>query len=293
MEFEPLINKRISMKEWASWRSRVLEFAVNNGYPFAQIRLVSVKKVQEEFLSDVELDLGKLFAYEPLEFKSQINLSNRFLEGYLGVKSGGRYAHKDVVGIEDKLQRLQFVEIVGPPEVIYAHSGQATIILDLRIKKNSSANGLVGIAQPEISGDPPLITGELDVNLRNLLGSGIRFDFHFERFEVQSQSLNLSTSIPYLLGYPYEISGEFELNRFDSALFTVEAQVGLSYLFSSSRKLTGYYETEQINTQNIDTEPVGQLTVNSYGLSTYLNFQNRIYNPTRGLLLFYTFIRWW
>ncbi|MCB0736793.1 MAG: hypothetical protein KDC92_04710 [Bacteroidetes bacterium] len=274
---------KLSINQWRDYRNLLIDYAVNNGYPFAEVKLTHLKRIGNSLLAHVQLDLSKKFAYGQIALARDVNLNLRFLSAYLDVEKGHVYKHKSVLDISRKLSNLSFVVVNAAPKVLYLYTGEAAIILDLTVKKNSSANGLVAIAQATNPADPPLITGEFDLNLRNLAGNGIAFNFHFERFRPQSQAINLDASLPYLFGKPYEIDGGFELNRFDSTFFTLKSNIGASYLFSSQKKIRLYYDYEQVSTNNTQISESEQINVNGYGLGGFFNFQDRLYNPTVGL----------
>lgn len=279
------IDKPLTSSEVREVKSQLLKYGVENGYPFTTIKTTQLATTQKGFSAELNAVPGPLFKMGGISFQSDVNISIKFMEAFLGIREGALYDHEKIENIGSKILTLAYTELIETPKLFFKRDGTVDVVLNLKMKSISAANGIVGIAQSESPDDPPLITGEIDLKLRNLFGRGVSLDFDFERFKPESQSLTLASRIPYLFSAPIEIVPNFSLTKFDTTFFSVSGRVSLGYLFSSRKKIAAFHQREQIIIRGSDAGANSNLNQIYYGLSAHFNFQDRLFNPQRGLLL--------
>lgn len=291
-EFWPEIDKvniskgeALSPEKFSYAKTQLLEYGVENGYPFTVVRTTEVTRSEGGFEANLQVVPGPSFKMGKVSFQTDVNVSTKFIEALLGIKKGSPYNHAKIEDTESRISTLAYVELAEAPKLFFKRDGTVDVLLNLKMKSVSAANGIVGIAQSEDPNDPPLITGEIDLKLRNLFGRGISLDFDFERFKPESQSLSLASRVPYLFSSPIEIVPNFSLVKFDTTFFSVSGRLSLGYLFSSRKKISAFTQREQIIIRSSSDQESSNLNQVYYGLSAYFNFQDRLFNPQRGALL--------
>lgn len=221
--------------------SEVLDYAQNNGYPFAIIWVDSFQISGTDVSAVLRVDEGPQFAIHDLKFEPEIRTTQRFLMNYLGIKPGELFDQQKIDQIESSISSLPYLSLKGKPWVSFSDEGKARIWLDLQNEQVSSFDGVVGVAPPSDANERTLFTGQLDFRLRNPLARGTSFDFEFEQFQQNSQQLDLQFEYPFILATSLGINFGFDLEKIDTLYTSLNYQLGLSYYFSGRSKMDFFY----------------------------------------------------
>ena len=134
-----------------------------------------------------------------------------------------------------------------------------------------------------------LITGQLNLDLKNLFSSGKRLAIEWQSYDANSQLLDVLYFHPNLFRTPVNIQGDFYLLKQDTTFINRELALELSLLSKNSNKIG--FRTELISSRLISTyglEDVTQLpentdyNLNYYGLNYTINKFNNINLPSQG-----------
>lgn len=289
-ELEQFAGRPVSAASYERMASKLLTYAENNGYPFATVNLREIKVTGDGGISaQLQVDPHRFFVMDTMSITGNAKVSKAFLYSYLGFKPGIPYNEAVMRKIGEKLSRLPFVQS-GSRQKIYFTGNKVAVHLELKERKTDQIDGLVGLA-PNPVDNSLLITGEANVDLKNILKRGIAFDMHWKSFQARSQQLSVGGTYPYLLHRPIGIDGRFEYWKFDTMFFTIRSNVGFRYLFRGTDYVKFYY---QKNASALITVDTGQIRVNkriptsnpvdvgSYGLEINLRKLDYINNPRKG-----------
>lgn len=277
-------NKLDSNLYWQTI-NRVLQFAANNGYPFAEISLNSYDVTEEGLSATFSFNKKYLFYFDELKLINEIRLNSSFLRYYLGIKEGDIYNEKLINQIKQKIDALSFVSLEGDPIIVFSDEFKAIVYLPLIQEKVSYLDGVLGLAPQSDVGNGTLITGEVEFRLRNPFGRGVSLDFSLQKFLENSQNFNLALNYPYLFASPLGVDVKLDMMRFDTTFFNFNYQIGLAYSFSANKKLKIFYERKSSNVlQDLDPRfgDLAQLNIDEYGLELYLNKLDYLPNPRSG-----------
>jgi len=273
----------------------ILERAENNGYPFAAVRLDSVRLQPDGGVSAVlAVDRGQFFTFAEPKVTGGLQLPRRYLPQYLGLKPGVPYSRERVLRIRDRLNALLFVETIANPTVTFAGE-EARVNLFLQKKRASRFDFIIGLLpQPNSPDGQLLLTGSLNAALLNALNLGERLSVELERLRPETQKLDLQIGLPYLFGLPFGVEGRLNIFRRDSTWVDAQSEFGVQYLLEGGDFLKFFWENRSSSLQRIDTATIIQsrrlppaldMRQNGFGIETALTHLDYRFNPRKGWAL--------
>lgn len=202
--------------------SKIRKYA-NNGYPFVRLENDSVRILENGYELFCRLIPGPEIVYDSLVLGETSTVGRQYLRNVLDMPKGDPYSEATFQQAAQNLEQIAFVDLVSPPDVSFA-AGKATIYLDLKPKRHSSFEGVVGLLPRQSMDNQLALTGYLDLHLGNLLKSGKSFDFTWNRFADQSQDLQMSYEHPFLLETPLSLAIDFSLLKQDTTFLNQQWQ---------------------------------------------------------------------
>ena len=287
-------SQRVQIEGIEIMKERLLQYAENNGYPFASVQLQNVK-IGENGGVSAELWMKKndLIVIDSILTTSNINISERYLQNYLGIKPGQPYDESALRKASLRINELPFLEEVYAPRVTFVRD-KAKVLLFLKDKKASQLNLLLGVIPRRAPQTGFEVTGEGRINLQNALGQGEVMEADFRSYPNSATELKLHALYPYLPLLPMGIDGRFELFRKDTIFQDVKSFWAVQYLFEGNNYLKAFLEATSSNLLSVNESEIinrGELPNtldvrrNLYGLE--YNWERLDYrlNPRKGIFL--------
>jgi outer membrane protein insertion porin family len=159
----------------------------------------------------------------------------------------GAYYNSDVLATaRARVERLGFFESVSEPELYL--SGDSTVAIVLRVKEasTSSIDGILGYNPPTNGATSGYLSGLVDLNLRNISGTGRNASLHYDRTTVQTQTLEVHYLEPWLLGYPLNFQAGFSQRQQDTIYTETSATGDLALAISPDITLIGNLSLDRI-----------------------------------------------
>ncbi len=287
-------NKLFEYYELAALQEKLLEYAENNGYPFANIWLDSISISENKIDAQLFMNKGKLVLIDSLNVKGDVKISNTYLKNYLGIKEGALYSKKKILQIRDRLRELPFLKEKVPPTVTFLED-KASINLFLEKKKASRFDFLIGVLPNNNNEDNRLLlTGTFNAELENQFGLGEKVYASFERLRPATQELELQFAYPYILDLPFGVDLKFNQYKRDSTYSDVIFDFGIQYLLEGGNYLKAFWNNTNSNLLSVDTNRIKQgslpnnLDVNNstYGLEYSWQQLDYRFNPRKGWRFF-------
>ena len=287
-----LQNKALDIAQLERLQERLLEYFDDNGYPFAKVSLDSISLMNDEFSAKLLIDKGPLYKIDSIRTEGTAKISNKFLQRYLGIPSGGIYQRGKLENIDKKLLELPYLQQQHPWDMTMLGTG-SVLNLYLQQKKSSQVNVLVGFlpANDQLASNKLLITGEANINLRNALGSGETIGVNWQQIQVKSPRLNLLYQQPYIFGTAFGASTSFDLFKKDSSYLNLNFILGLQYSLSANKSGKIFFQSFRTNLLTVDTAAVRaskklpdqlDVSINNLGVDYEWNKTNYRYNPRKG-----------
>ncbi len=289
-EGEPLHPEQL-----VRWQRALLELAENRGYPFASVRLDSVRLLPEGGVSaTLALTRGPFMAFAEPKINGNLRVSPRYLSQFLGIKPGAPYSRERILRAPDRLRTLLFAQQTEPPSISFS-GNEARLNLFLEKRRASRFDLIIGLLpQPNDPAGRMLITGALQMALLDALNSGERISLELERLRPETQKLDAQAAFPYLMGTPFGIEGRFNLFRRDSTWTDAQGDAGVQYFFDGVDFIEFFGESRSLSLQSVDTlrvlqtrrlPPVLDLRQQGAGVELLLNRLDYRFNPRQGWAL--------
>lgn len=280
-------NKPFHYKEVQKLEKEIVKYAENDGYPFAQVRLDSLKIEKNTIEATLNLDKGPFIVFDSLIIMGTVKLKNKFMLNYLRLQKGQPYSQEKMEAVSGLLNQLSYVKLTAPPAV-EIRSGKAVLYIMLTERKTNQADGIIGFLPNSNNNGKILVTGEVNLGLKNLFNSGKQLDLEWRRFNQQSQTLNLAYFHPRLLGSPLDLGFKFNLVKQDTSFLNVDRLLELGFHATKNSTLTftaRYKTSSQLGiTYNKDTTRLLNADYDQflYGLQWRIFNLDDIIMPMRG-----------
>ncbi len=280
-------NQYLKYQKVAQLIESILLYYENNGYPFASVKLDSVKIDSSTLSASLIVNKNRQIKIDSIIIQGNLKVSKRFLYRYIDVKPGELYNETALKSIEKKLLKLPFVYNKQAP-LIRITDKYNKVYLFLDNKNVSQFDGIIGLL-PNSNGQS-IITGNIKIKLVNsIFKNADQIDINWQRVQPLTQDAKLSFSIPYIVGTPIGANYNFSLFKKDTTFIDVQNQLGFSYYFSGLNCLQFFYKQKNSNListyglSGITTLPnYADITTKAYGLGININQLNNINNPSKG-----------
>ncbi len=268
-----------------------------HGYPFTLVsvkpELVSSKTIEIKLV----VDSGRYITYDTLIITGNSLQDRLFLMRYLDLKPNTAYNEANIGQIDKRLQQLPFIKVARPSSV-YFYKNKAQVIVCIDDKPSNTFEGIAGIQTDEKEPGKYKITGDVNLQLNNVLASAASLKLQWRRFAAQNSDINVSAYYPFLFGAPLAISDEFSLFRQDSNFQRLKNNSGFSYLVSGLNAFQFYYSYEkstatlsvlqQAQALSSNTLPgVNDYVNKNYGMKLLYKNLDNLFNPSRGIQLIF------
>lgn len=277
-------------KELSKLMSKAIAWCENNGYPFAVVKLDSVKIEAETISALFVVKKNRYVKIDSIIVEGNAQLSRTFIRRYLQVKENGAYSEQNLKNIGPRLRQLSFVK-EAKPQLVRITDKSAKLYLFLNKKNASQFDGIIGLL-PDATGKT-VFTGDVQIKLQNnVFKAGELIDINWRRLQTQTQDLKTRIVYPYLFNTPVGTDYSLKIYRRDTTFVDIQNNIGLQYIFSGLNNLKVFYKqrtTNLLSTSGLETittlPDYADVSTSSYGLG--INFEKLDYkfNPRKGIVL--------
>jgi outer membrane protein insertion porin family len=273
--------------------SNILTEYENTGRPFAKVNIESIyffdDSTTQKHYADLylKIDQGKQSIINKFEISGNSKTREYVITRSIGVGIDELYNQKKIDDIPVRLNRLRFFEPVGSPEFYFNSKDEGILKLTVREKETNNFDGIIGYIPGSAQNEKGFITGFVNINLRNLFGTGRAAAFKWQQESRYSQELEIRYLEPWLFDFPFNVEAGIFQRKQDSTYVQRSAEGKLEYIATDeiSAGLT-------LSTQStIPTERINKLftvfnsTAYTTGLNLRIDTRNDFYAPTKGIIL--------
>jgi outer membrane protein assembly factor BamA len=226
------INKPVNFLQVQSLKERILSHLENNGYPFASVYLDSIKMNDNGMSAALKIKEGPLYHIDSVRILGKAKLSNYFLQRYLSITNKSIYSKSKLEQVDKRILELPYVQAIQPSDLTMLGTG-SVLNLYLQPKRSSQVNFIVGFLPANNETGKLQLTGDVNLNLKNALGSGETIAVNWQQLQLSSPRLILGYQHPYIFHSSFGIDFGFELFKKDSTFLQLNAQFGVQYLLSA------------------------------------------------------------
>ena len=273
-------------------QARLLNFYENNGFPFAKVYLDSIKLINNRIFATLKIDSGLLYRIDSTRVYGKANINKKFLQRHLSIPNGSIYNSKKLALVDGKLSQLPFYTAVQPSDITMLGNG-ALLNVYLEEKKSSQVNFLVGFLPSANQTGKLQVTGDVNLDLKNLLGSGENILLKWQQLQPKSPRLNLGFDQSYIFNTPFGFNFLFDFFRKDSNFIQINTLAGLRIAVADNQtgKLFVQVQRNILLPGAVDTNRIKQqralpinIDVSSINTGLQYNWQtlNYVFNPRSG-----------
>ena len=272
--------------------SEVLSYYENNGNPFAIVKIKSFNfykdTLSKKNLTDIFLliDAKKKSRINKIEIHGNKKTKNYVLIRELRIVSGQEYSQQNVNILPERLNKLGFFKPVKKPEYYINSKGEGVLSFDVQEIQTNNFDGIIGYIPGGRNDESGYVTGLVNINLRNLFGTGRVVSIKWQRLNRSSQLLDLNYLEPWLLGMPINLSTRIFQRKHDSSYVQRTFDISLQYLATDVLSMGVTLSLESvIPTDNGNSKfTVFNSTIVNTGLNLKLDTRNDLFSPTNGIL---------
>ena len=264
--------------------SKILNFYLNNGYPFAEIGFQNGELEDDQLTCELEIKTGELFRWKAINLKGNVDISLRSLQTITGVIIDEPFSEEILSLVDKRLEQTIYFKKSKASELLFTEEG-VELFVYLESQKVSSIQGAVGL-QPNPVTQRVGLTGDIQVKLLNAFNKGENLDLNWRSIQPQTQALNLKLVYPYLFQTPFGIDARFNLFKRDSSFLDVKTNLGIQYQLTDGSLLKAFYQLSSSDllygASNSIFSKLSKVRSNSYGLSFFRRKLDYIPNPIKG-----------
>lgn len=285
-------NKPINLTLLQIVQQRLLNYYEKEGYPFATVYLDSINIENDKISASLKSDKGLQYHIDSIRVYGKAKINTKFLQRYLYIPDGSVYNRERLSEVDKRILELPYLSAIQPSDLTMLGTG-AVLNLYVQPKRSSQVNFIVGFLPAANNTGKLQITGDVNLDLKNLLGSGESILLKWQQLQPKSPRLNIGFTQPYIFKSAFGFDFLFDLFKKDSSFIQVNGQFGLQYLLSPNKtgKIFIQFQSTSLLTGAIDTNLViaqKKLPVNvdvssvNVGLNYDWNKTNYRYNPVSG-----------
>ncbi|WMJ72493.1 BamA/TamA family outer membrane protein [Cytophagaceae bacterium ABcell3] len=240
-------EKAFSYKDFAKLQQRIIEQSENSGHPFACVKIDSITIEGEMIAGCINFEKGPSITFDSLHIEGEASIKKNFLAGYLQINEGQLYDQSKVDNITRLIRELPYLKQSRPPVVTF-RGGKAQVGVFLEDRKVNQVDGIIGFLPNEAEDGKLLLTGEVNLDLKNLFNSGKNLFLEWRRFMQASQVLDVNYYHSRILHSGIDVEGSLNLFKQDSSFINIDRSLSLHHQLNTKGKVTFYsgYRTSRV-----------------------------------------------
>lgn len=247
-------DKPVNFSQLQVLQQRLLNYYEKNGYPFAAVFLDSIQLDEDKMAAVLKAERGVLYHIDSIRVFGNLKLNKNFLQRYLDIKNGSIYNKEKLQQVDKRVLELAFVTPTQPSDLSMLGSGSILNIY-AEPKRASQVNFIVGFLPASGDEKKLQVTGDVNLDLKNLLGGAEEILVKWQQLQPKSPRLNLGFTKPYILNSPFGVNFLFDLFKKDSNFLQINAQAGIQFRLNSDQngKLFFQWQSNRLLSGAVDT----------------------------------------
>lgn len=275
----------------AALSERILQWAENNGYPFAKVWLEQVSVddaggVNGRFV----LDKGALQSLDTIIINGDVKVSRSYMLRYLDISQKEPYNEKKLRLLTPRVNELPFLQQAQPWVVKFKLDGNA-LELYLKEKKANQLNAIIGLIPNSVETGKFLLTADAQLAFQNILSQGESISATYQNLQYKSPRFKADIIYPFVLNTPFGLEAHFDLFKKDTIFRRTTFLAGIRYQLNASDYVKAFYQNQSNRLIFVDTVTVkatrqlpenADVAANGGGVELGFNHTDYKLNPHRG-----------
>ncbi len=238
-------SKPFRHKEIARLQGALLNYAEQNGFPFANLSFDSLRIEQNHFAATLNFDEGPPINFDSLSIEGNTRINPKFMSRYLGIVMGEPYDQRRLDNMGRILSSLPYLRVASNPRLTFQNS-EARVILNLESRRINQIDGIIGFL-PNSSNNQLVVTGQFDIELYNPLGQGRHIGIHWQKLQEKSQSLAMQYEQPNVFKGPLDLATDFTFLKEDTLFTNRKFRLEFDYRLDASSSLSAFTDLKTTN----------------------------------------------
>jgi outer membrane protein insertion porin family len=284
-----LQGKIFSKENVSNIFSELIHHYENIGYPFYSVKIDSLffHGNENNFLVDLFISPsnGRLCRFDKFIFKGNEKTKDYVLERELRIGKSELYNQEIVDDIPAILNKTGFFRKVENPEFLIDETGKGILRITLEEKNTNNFDGILGYV-PGSGNTKGYFTGFVNINLRNLFGTGRAALIKWNQETQSTQELELKYFEPWLFSYPFSLSLGLYQRKQDSTYVQRNLNTELDYVADKNITASFLASSESVipSENSLPENTVYNSSQITTGLSLRIDTRDDLYAPRSGLL---------
>jgi outer membrane protein insertion porin family len=291
----PTLSAEPRLREGEPFAPRLLEQGITAllqqyeaiGYPFARIEIRDIRfeegPAHVRVYVVLKIHEGTVARISELRVDGNSSTRTSVITRAARVSAGDLYRGDLPSKIKQRLEKLQLFSSVSMPELLVNDDQSVSLAVKVAEGNPNRFDGIAGYVPSSVAGAKGYVTGFVDVQFRNILGTGRRVSVRWNRETQTSQEIGIRYREPWIATLPVSAEGGYDQRKQDStyvrenydlALETALAENLMVGLALSGNKITP--------TEGYGRTVVGQSSALSIGFSLMYDARNDQVMPTGG-----------
>jgi outer membrane protein assembly factor BamA len=259
-----------------------------SGYPFARVELGELQFSEKETTIAVSLVLkveeGGLARIRDLRVEGNTTTKTGVIAREARVTEGEIFRGDQLANVKRRLERMQLFSSVSMPELFVNGDGSVGVSVKVAEGNPNRFDGVVGYAPAGGSSGGGTLTGLLDVQFRNILGTGRRLSAHWYRETESSQEIELHYREPWVASLPINAEAGLEQRKQDSTYVRNTFSFSAELMATDEFNLGVTIASERVlPTEGFGRSVSAESRTTSVGVSVLYDSRNDPITPTSGL----------
>lgn len=254
------------------------------GHPFATVQIADVAPYTEGTSTKLRIvlaiDEGSRVTIEEVKVAGNKETDEDVIVREARVKLHEPFDQEMVSKIPARLNRLNIFSRVEEPE-LYVNSAGGGLLISVQEGNTNTFDGVLGYAPGSSSGEG-IVTGLVNVSMRNLFGTARKLSVRWLRDASSSQEIGLQYVEPWVFNLPLNITGGFSQRQQDTLYVRRGIETKADLILMESFSLGGTFTHDNVIPSNT-TSAVFQSRTITGGLEVHYDTRDDIVNPTSGL----------
>lgn len=265
----------------------ILRLYESSGFPVAKASIENIRTVGgEEGGIGITLAIEEGVAARVSELTIEGNKTTNDDVIVREARMNENQAYTEQLGerIKRRLEKLQLFSSVSVPQFYISGEGKGGLFIQVSEGNPNMFDGVLGYVPGTNQGQKGFVTGLIDVQLRNLFGTGRRLATRWYRENQVSQELALRYMEPWVASLPVNAVVGFFQRKQDSTYVRQSFEGSLAVMITE--ELSAGFSIEQANVFPTDRSgnPVGASKAMNIGLSVFFDSRDSPVLPTGGVI---------
>ncbi|MDB5036395.1 MAG: outer membrane protein [Chlorobi bacterium] len=199
----------------ADYTLRIVRLLNDLGYPLASARVTRLDIDSARRVVGVALAVsdGGRVVITGIDVQGNTQTHESLIRTAAAIPPNSIFTDDLARGVHSRLQRLNLFSEVGEPQLYRIDSVRYGLLLTVKEGNTNNFDGIIGYQPADDSSGAGNFTGLVNVEFRNLFGTGRRVALRWQRRTASASQLELRYREPFILGIPLDLEVSYNQDQ--------------------------------------------------------------------------------